>query len=84
MLPPSLRHPGQSDRLWSWVLPGVPEALAALVELGLDLVVVSNADGTVERGLETRGLRHHFRAVIDSAVVGRSCIRPRAPTWDMA
>lgn len=69
-LGPALHRPGHSDLLWCRVLPGVPEALARLAALGLDLVVVSNADGTVERGLEARGLRRHFRAVIDSAVVG--------------
>ena len=40
-----------------WCCPGVPEALARLRAAGLRLVVVSNADGTVEEGLTRGGLR---------------------------
>lgn len=59
-----------TQELWSWVLPRVPEALASFREVGLKLVVVSNSDGTVERGLRAQGLRAHFDAVIDSHIVG--------------
>ncbi len=69
-LAPSLRVHGESHRLWCWVLPGVPEALAALRETGLELVVVSNSDGTVERGLAEQGLRDFFSDVHDSHLVG--------------
>ena len=69
-LVPRLRFPGESWRLWRWVLPGVPEALDALRELGLPLVVVSNSDGTIERGLAETGLLGYFAAVVDSARVG--------------
>jgi putative hydrolase of the HAD superfamily len=72
-----LRVPGASHRLWRWVLPGVPEALEALNALGLRLLVVSNSDGTVERGLAEVGLRSHFTAVIDSSVVGFEKPDPR-------
>ena len=69
-LAPVLRPPGRADRLWCSVMPGVPAALERLSEAGLELLAVSNADGTVERGLRTAGLHHHFASVLDSAVVG--------------
>jgi len=59
-----------TQRLWSVVLPGVPEALAQLRAAGLTVVAVSNSDGTVEQGLETFGLRQYLHHVVDSAVVG--------------
>jgi HAD superfamily hydrolase (TIGR01509 family) len=74
---PVLRRRGQSDRLWSQVLPGVPEALGRFREMGLQLVVVSNSDGTAERGLEAAGLRGFFDLVFDSAVVGFEKPDPR-------
>lgn len=76
-LTPVLRHPGASNRLWRWVLPGVPEALARFRDLGLELVVVSNSDGSVERGLVEAGLRSHFSTVVDSARVGFEKPDPR-------
>ncbi|MDP6372065.1 MAG: HAD-IA family hydrolase [Vicinamibacterales bacterium] len=62
---------------WSHVLPGVPEALAGLRARGLNLTVVSNSDGTVERLLTEVGLRPFFDAVIDSRVVGYEKPDPR-------
>src|SRR5262249_36323031 len=59
-----------TQRLWSAVLPGVPEALARLRDAGLTVVAVSNSDGTVEAGLEERGLRRYPHHVVDSALVG--------------
>ncbi len=59
-----------TQRLWSRVLPGVPAALAAFRGAGLQLVVVSNSDGTVEQGLTDAGLRPLLDGVVDSAVVG--------------
>jgi HAD superfamily hydrolase (TIGR01509 family) len=81
-LAPVLRRPGRADELWRMVMPDVPEALARLGSLGLELVAVSNADGTVERGLETAGLRGHFAHVIDSAVVGFE--KPDARIFEIA
>ena len=72
-----LRFPGESFRLWRQVLPRVPEALASLRAQGLPLVVVSNSDGTIERGLELAGLRGYFSAVVDSARVGVEKPDPR-------
>ena len=76
-LAPRLRVRGQANRLWCWVLPGVPDALAALHAAGLELVVVSNADGTVEQGLVEQGLRGFFSAVHDSHHVGFEKPDPR-------
>jgi putative hydrolase of the HAD superfamily len=76
-LVPRIRFPGRSLELWSSVLPGVPEALARLRETGFRLVVVSNADGTVEEGLTRAGLRPHLHAVVDSHVVGFEKPDPR-------
>src|SRR5262245_44891777 len=66
----TLKHEVGTQRLWSQVLPGVPDALQALRAAGLRLVVVSNSDGTIEAGLRQMGLRDLVDAVIDSAVVG--------------
>jgi putative hydrolase of the HAD superfamily len=59
-----------TERLWSEVLPGVPDALARLRADGLRLVVVSNSDGTAEKGMVDCGLRALVDAVVDSAVFG--------------
>ncbi len=74
---PVLRTPGEADRLWRAVMPGVPEALERLRALGLALAVVSNADGSVERSLTRLGLRPFFAHVHDSAVVGFEKPDPR-------
>jgi len=51
-----------------WELPpaDVPPALARLRRLGLKLVVVSNANGTLHRCLDRLGLSASFDAVFDS------------------
>ena len=67
---PVFKKRNQAQRLWSRVLPGIPEALDRLQTAGLQLVAVSNADGTVEKSLSVLGLRRYFDAVIDSHVVG--------------
>lgn len=76
-LVPRIRFPGRSLELWSAVLPGVPQALARLRDAGLRLVVVSNADGTVEEGLTRAGLRGYLDAVVDSQVIGFEKPDPR-------
>ena len=63
-------HGPERERLWSRVLPGIPEALEELRSLGRTLAVVSNSDGSVERVLERQGLRHYLDAVFDSHLVG--------------
>jgi putative hydrolase of the HAD superfamily len=73
----TLKKPGEDYRLWSWVLPGVPEALVELKELGLRLVVVSNSDGSVARALADLGLAPHIDAIFDSHVIGFEKPDPR-------
>lgn len=72
-----LGAPGQNQRLWSFLLPGVRDALDILWERGFQLVVVSNSDGTVEDGLSRLGIRHYFGAVVDSYKVGFEKPDPR-------
>ena len=76
-LVPRIRVPGRALELWCIPLPGVAEALVRLRKAGLRLVVVSNADGTVEEGLGRAGLRDHLDLVIDSHVVGFEKPDPR-------
>ena len=76
-LTPVLRGPGKTERLWSWLIPGVPDALHAMQEGGLQLAVVSNSDGSVESSLVGSGLRDHFAAVMDSHLVGHEKPDPR-------
>jgi putative hydrolase of the HAD superfamily len=66
-----------TQRLWSAVLPGIPEALAELRAAGVKLIAVSNSDGTVEDGLVAAGLRPLLDGVIDSARVGVEKPDPR-------
>jgi putative hydrolase of the HAD superfamily len=73
----TLKRPGEDYRLWSWVLPGVPEGLAELKKLGLRLVVVSNSDGSVARALTDIGLARYLDAIFDSHVVGFEKPDPR-------
>lgn len=75
-LVPVFRGPGR-ERLWSHVLPGVPQALEQLRSLGKQLHVVSNSDGTVEGVLERQGLRDYLEHVFDSHIVGFEKPDPR-------
>ena len=70
-------RPGASDELWNVPLHGVAGALTELRAAGLRLVVVSNADGTVERGLTRAGLRGLLDVVVDSHLVGFEKPDPR-------
>ena len=70
-------RPGASDELWNVPLPGISDALRELRALGLQLVVVSNADGTVERGLTRAGLRALLDVIVDSHLVGFEKPDPR-------
>ncbi len=76
-LAPVMRIPGSADQLWCFVLPGVREALPRLQALGLKMFVLSNSDGSVERGLKELGLAEFFEAIFDSHVVGFSKPDPR-------
>jgi HAD superfamily hydrolase (TIGR01549 family) len=74
---PVLRAPGQTQRLWSYVLPGVPEALKTLKNEGYQLVVISNSDGTVEESLSNTGLLPYLNEVVDSHWAGFEKPDPR-------
>lgn len=66
----ALRSLEHGTHLWSRVLPGVRETLATLRQAGLVLVVVSNSNGSIERVLQSVGLRPLLDAVVDSQRVG--------------
>jgi putative hydrolase of the HAD superfamily len=83
-LVPVLWKPGEANRLWRWILPGVPDALDAFRSMGLQLVVVSNSDGTAERSLIDLGLRRYLTAVVDSDVVGFAKPDPRIFQYALA
>ena len=72
MAPRVLEHMKRvpTQRLWSAVLPGIPDALTRAREAGIRVVVVSNSDGTAESGLVQCGLRTLVDAVVDSHVFG--------------
>jgi len=73
-----------AGELWVHPVPGAAEGLALLAETGVPLVVVSNADGTVERLLGASGLVQlgpgpgvELKAIIDSGAVGVAKPDPR-------
>ena len=74
---PIFTAPGATQRLWSSVLPGVVPSLEKLRAWGLNLIVVSNSDGTVEESLIQQGLRPYFSSVVDSHWVGFEKPDPR-------
>jgi putative hydrolase of the HAD superfamily len=65
------------DSLWRVVLDDTDGVLDALRARGLQLAVVSNADGRVPAALAASGLECHFGAVIDSHLVGVEKPDPR-------
>ncbi len=56
--------------LWGYTYPWVHEALAALCAAGYRMSVISNADGRVQKELESSGLAAYLERVFDSHVVG--------------
>jgi len=74
----------QTTHLWREPLPWAAEGLAALAELGLPMVIVSNADGTVEALLRNAGICQvgpgagvRVDHIVDSGVVGVAKPDPR-------
>ncbi|HEU4338879.1 MAG TPA: HAD family hydrolase [Planctomycetota bacterium] len=55
-----------SQNLWEVIPPGVPEALDRFRAAGFQLVVVSNANGTVRGKLARLGLASRFHHILDS------------------
>ncbi len=69
------QYPGEGA-LWYWAMPGRREQLLALRELGYELAVASNNDGSLEGQLETTGLIDLFEVRLDSGVEGVSKPNP--------
>lgn len=63
--------------LWERVIDGAPAALDRLRELGLTLVVVSNANGRLHGLLERLDLARRFDVVVDSFLEGVEKPDPR-------
>ncbi len=72
-----IRKRHEEGLLWVRAEPGTRELLEGLRAAGLRLAVVSNADGRVDRYLETAGLADCFEFVLDSGVVGIEKPDPR-------
>jgi putative hydrolase of the HAD superfamily len=66
-----------ASNLWEYVPDEAPPALAALRELGLRIVVVSNANGTLRAHLDRIGMTSRFDVVLDSADEGVEKPDPR-------
>lgn len=70
--PDAIRELAVSKQLWRAPLPGALDGVQAVVDAGLQVAVVSNADGTVEQDLEAAGFGDFFNVVIDSTLTGVS------------
>ncbi|HSK08574.1 MAG TPA: HAD family hydrolase [Vicinamibacterales bacterium] len=68
--------------LWETIPDGVPEALARLRGLGLQLVVVSNANGLLRLLMDRVGLSPLFAVMLDSHVEGVE--KPDRRLFDLA
>ena len=66
-----------ASNLWEYVPDAAVPAIRALRGLGLRLVVVSNANGTLRMHLDRLGLTPHFDVVLDSADEGVEKPDPR-------
>ena len=67
----------EAHNLWESVPADVPDALAALRARGLQLVVVSNANGTLHRAFDRVGLAPLVDVILDSFVEGIEKPDPR-------
>jgi putative hydrolase of the HAD superfamily len=72
-----LRVYHDTHNLWEEVPEDVPAALARFRSLGLQLVVVSNANGTVRAKLGRLGLAEFFDVILDSQEEGVEKPDPR-------
>ena len=61
-----LRSYHRKRNLWELVPEGVPRALEGLVNLGLRLAIVSNANGTLCAHLDRLGISRYAHCVLDS------------------
>ena len=65
-----LRAYHAEHNLWEYVPPDVPAALDRLAQLGLRLVVVSNANGALHRLFDRVNLTRYFACICDSWLEG--------------
>lgn len=65
-----IRQRHAEGRLWVRPVPGTRAMLERLRDAGLQLAVISNADGHVATYLENAGLADLFELILDSALVG--------------
>src|SRR5262245_44832785 len=65
------------ENLWEYVPPEVPHVLAALRERGLQLVVVSNANGRLRDVLRRLAIDRYFHVILDSFEEGVEKPDPR-------
>lgn len=72
-----LRDYHRQRNLWELVPPDVPDALARLRALGVRMVVVSNANGTLCAHFDRLGLTRHFDHMLDSQDFGVEKPDPR-------
>lgn len=77
MLVQRVRQHHDRKNLWRRVPDALPPALERLLDAGVRLAVLSNAEGTVERLLEEVGLRPYLERVFDSHHMGLSKPDPR-------
>lgn len=70
MLLRDLQSPGWAKRFWSNLIPGVCDALEILKKKGLQLLVVSNSNGSIEGIMSDLGVRDYFDEIVDSHNVG--------------
>lgn len=66
---PEILAENKRKHLWTHVLPGTGDGLAALRKAGYLVALISNADGHVEELLESVGLRQHLEFIVDSGLV---------------
>ncbi len=74
---PALLASHKERHLWCVVPAGTADALDALARSGWYVGCVSNADGKVAELLESHGLRHRLRCIVDSGAVGIEKPDPR-------
>ena len=62
--------------LWTGLIPGIRETIAAIKRAGYRVAVVSNSDGSVRGNLEQVEIAGEFEMVVDSAEEGTAKPKP--------
>jgi putative hydrolase of the HAD superfamily len=73
----ALKRHNEADCLWRVIHADTAGVLEELRQRGLELGVVSNADGRIAGDIQRRGLGNHFATIVDSHVVGVEKPDPR-------